>query len=435
MPPSKLEQKPRVTIVGGGIVGTVIAIRLLLEKYPVRVIAELPITASTAAASGGMFSTINVFPLSTIASIKDALPTLFSSSAPVSVRVGHAARFLPWALRMLLSLGQEKEVSKALHSILEKSLDEYEEILKASKAGAQIRQNGALVLYDDRVALEADSNSIESRRAYGIPVSILDKKQIQTLEPALEGRGSFAAFYPTVAHIVDLTAFLNALQATVPALGGEVVSDHIINLELDYNGFGVIRAHSRQRSYPIEKLVVAAGSWSRQLLSPLWINIPLEPERGYNITTTGPTRLTRPIILTKHKIGIVPNVTGSRVIGSTEFGGFSYKPSHKRYAAMERAAKECLPEISFLNSHRTVGLRPTTPDWLPVIGKTSGIPNLILAFGHQHIGLTTAAATARMVSEILSNQPSSINIDPFSPERFKSALWHTREHAMLPLIN
>jgi D-amino-acid dehydrogenase len=167
------------------------------------------------------------------------------------------------------------------------------------------------------------------------------------------------------------------------------------------------------------RVVVAAGAWSKALTKPLGDAIPLDTERGYNTTLPpGSFDLRRQLTFGGHGFVISPLTSGIRVGGAVELGGLHLPPNFARADAMLKKAKAFLPDLQTAGGKQWMGFRPSLPDSLPVIGFSRAGRNIVYAFGHGHLGLTQSAATGRLVSELLTGAPLSLDLTPFSPQRF-----------------
>jgi D-amino-acid dehydrogenase len=168
-----------------------------------------------------------------------------------------------------------------------------------------------------------------------------------------------------------------------------------------------------------DRAVIAAGAWSAILARRLGDPVLLESERGYNATLPHPGIVVeRELIFAEQKFVATPLSCGLRIGGAAEFGGLSAAPNFKRSQALVELARRYLPELRTEGGTHWAGHRPATPDSLPVIGKSRHQAHVFYAFGHGHLGLTQAATTGRLVSELVFQHPSSIDMTPYGIERF-----------------
>ena len=166
------------------------------------------------------------------------------------------------------------------------------------------------------------------------------------------------------------------------------------------------------------KLVVAAGAWSHHWARGFGDRVPLETERGYNTTLPhGAWDLRRQLTFVSHGFVVTPLANGLRVGGAVELGGLKRPPNFARSKAMLAKAAQFLPGLCTTGGREWMGYRPSLPDSLPVIGR-SRAPGVFYAFGHGHLGLTQAAATGRLMRELVLGQEVSIDLSPFSAQRF-----------------
>ena len=251
----------------------------------------------------------------------------------------------------------------------------------------------------------------------GIPLELLDSPALHRLEPALGPRAVAGALYGSGAHISDpllLTLALAkaALERQAHLVRGRVVavSPGASGVTLQFSDGGAVQA---------DLAVLAAGAWSRPLAGSAGDRVPLDMERGYNVSLPpGRLGLSRPAVFEGEGFVTTPLDTGDRVGGAVEFAGLRVPPNFARVDAILSRLRRYLPDADLSGSERWVGFRPSLPDSLPVIGRSPGNPHLIYAFGHAHYGLTQAAATAELVAALVAGECPAIDVAPFRPGRF-----------------
>ena len=170
-----------------------------------------------------------------------------------------------------------------------------------------------------------------------------------------------------------------------------------------------------------DKFIVAAGAWSNILTAArLGERFPLETERGYNTTLPKSAfDVKRQLIFSGHGFVITPLEDALRVGGAVELGGLKSKANFARAKAMLKKAENFLPGLDPSGGREWMGFRPSLPDSLPVIGASRAAPDVFYGFGHGHLGLTQAAATARLLRDLISGQKPALDLQPFSPQRFR----------------
>ena len=179
------------------------------------------------------------------------------------------------------------------------------------------------------------------------------------------------------------------------------------------------RVVTSSANHLVGKVVVSAGAWSRQLLRPLGIKLPLETERGYHMMMRDATVVPRiPILSRSRGFSITPMEEGVRLAGTVEIGGLDLPMKEERAYVLLRQAKAMLPGLETSDYSIWMGFRPSFPDSLPVIDEAPGLRGLFLAFGHGHTGMTGGAPTGRLVNQLLTGEPSDVPLAPYSAKRF-----------------
>jgi len=164
---------------------------------------------------------------------------------------------------------------------------------------------------------------------------------------------------------------------------------------------------------------VAAGAWSGRLARLVGDRALLESERGYNTTLPDPRiRLNAEIIFAERKFVASQLATGLRIGGAAEFAGLEAPANYTRSKALVRLAARYFPGLNTEGGTEWMGHRPTTPDSLPVIGPSPRRRDVFYAFGHSHTGLTFGPTTGRLIAEVLSGRPPSLDLSPFAIARF-----------------
>ena len=167
------------------------------------------------------------------------------------------------------------------------------------------------------------------------------------------------------------------------------------------------------------RVVVAAGAWSRRLLAPLGLSLPLEAERGYHAMLPDPSiALPMPISVRSRGVGLAPMADGLRAAGTVEIAGLDAPPDEARALRLAEQARALFPGLVHGTPRLWMGPRPGTPDSLPLIGPTGRRPGLFLCCGHGHLGLTSAPASGRLLASLVTGTTPAIDPTPYAPGRF-----------------
>ncbi|MEZ5924722.1 MAG: FAD-dependent oxidoreductase [Hyphomicrobiaceae bacterium] len=407
-------------VIGAGIVGVNAAHALLDLGHQVTLVDPDGIAERTSRGNAGMIAHTDLSPLASPKVWRNLPGWLLDPLGPMSIRPAYAAKILPWMLRFVRASGPEQvEAStKALMALNGGALKAWERRLERLDLKAQhLRTNGYYYVFTSEKVRRSYLATAERQQQNGVPLEILDYGALKAREPALGPNCAGAAFYPTGATVSDPKWISDAVGQAALKRGAKLVTRAVQSIvatpggvRVTLDGGGVLEA---------DAAVIAAGVWSRELARQLGDQIPLDAERGYNITMPkGSLGITRTMIF--EGAGIAASVfDGSdRVGGSVEFAGTELPPNYKRVDAIIGRLKRYVPEARTDVGERWMGMRPSLPDSLPVIARSKASPNIVYAFGHSHYGLTQSAVTGDLVAELVSQRKTSIDLMPFSADRF-----------------
>ena len=280
-----------------------------------------------------------------------------------------------------------------------------------------LRKEGNLQVYEGEAEFKASLPGWTAREEHGIEFHHLNKAEIEEIQPGLASRFTHGTFTPGWYSIADPRLYTLALAEHFITRGGTVERAEITALRSVEGGVEIIAADGAVRR--ARKVVLAAGAFSHRIARTIGETIPLETERGYNTTLPQDAfDLRTQVTFGGHGFVVTRLSTGIRVGGAVELGGLKLPPNFRRSEAMLKKAQAFLPGLKPHGGVQWMGFRPSLPDSLPAIGSAQATPHIVHAFGHGHLGLTQSAGTARIVADLLTGQPSAIDITSFSPQRF-----------------
>ncbi|GLQ12111.1 hypothetical protein GCM10007913_40430 [Devosia yakushimensis] len=175
----------------------------------------------------------------------------------------------------------------------------------------------------------------------------------------------------------------------------------------------------KQSNYLCDQVVIAAGPWSGALAKRLGVKLPIEAERGYHLMLGGAKGFKHAVNFHERYVGLTPMTNGLRITGMAEFAGLHAKPKMRRLDAVLKNIRQAVPGIGGSELLRWSGDRPSLPDSLPAIGRTVRAANVLFACGHDHLGMTMAPITGKLVAQLAAGERPDLNLTPYSPDRFK----------------
>jgi D-amino-acid dehydrogenase len=409
-----------VLVVGAGSVGIAIALRLQQDGRQVTVIDRTGVAAEASRGNAGAMAFTDIMPLASPGILRKAPRWLLDPLGPLSIAPAYLPRIAPWLFHFWRASFPErvKASAAAQAALMDLSITETDAMLAAAGATDMLRSDGVLHLYESEAELTASQASWQARADHGIAFTHLHGPQaIAELQPGLSPVLVAATFLPAWKTVTDPFELTLALARRFVERGGRLRRGEALAIEPAAGGVGVPLADGQRLT--AQRVVVAAGAWSHRLARTLGERIPLETERGYN--TTLPVTafdLKRQLTFGGHGFVVTPLTCGVRVGGAVELAGLDAPPNFRRSEIMLAKAKRFMPGLVTEGGTQWMGFRPSLPDSLPAIGPAACDARVTYAFGHGHLGLTQAAATARLVADLLAGRPAPLDLAPFRPQRF-----------------
>ncbi|MDQ0654051.1 NAD(P)/FAD-dependent oxidoreductase [Pseudomonas cedrina] len=414
-----------VIVIGAGIVGLATAHHLLKEGVRVTVVDRDPEGDKASFGNAGGIAVTEVIPASVPGLFWKVPGWLLDPLGPLAIRPSHAPRLMPWLLRFA-SAGKPSEVKRIAAALAVLHARVYEDLLPLlTEHGLheELQPFGALTVYEKAVAFDKDAAQWDLKRACGIEVHALNGNEVRDIEPALGPSITRGVFTPQWSHVKDPKVLVDKLRQSLVARGLSIQVGEVCGIHSGLESATVSVSLSDGRRLLADKVVVAAGAWSGLLARCVGDKVLLESERGYNTTLPAPgVALSREVIFAERHFVATPLSCGLRIGGAAEFGGLRAPANFKRSQALARLAALYLPGLQMEGGTYWAGHRPATPDSLPVIGVSPRNPTVIYAFGHGHLGLTQAATTGRLVSDIALGKPPLVDLAPYAISRFNQAV-------------
>ncbi|HJO97504.1 MAG TPA: FAD-binding oxidoreductase [Rhodospirillales bacterium] len=407
----------RVLVVGAGIVGTCCAVYLQREGFRVTLIDRDGPGEGCSSSNAGNFSVGSVFPQSMPGIWRKVPGMLMDPLLPLSIRWRHLPAALPWFTRFTMNSRRRRveEIGLALKALYGHVLDAYDALLKSAGAQDLIVCRGRLTTYESELSLQKDAYALELRRRHGIDVQILSGDEARKMEPALTPLVKRAAFLPAYAHTVNPLRLTQVLAEQFVRDGGTVLRETVRGFEA--KDPGPPRVLTDTGGHDAEQVVIAAGAYSGRMAAQLGSRVLLEAERGYHLSMSDPgVTFTRTIMSSDRFITITQMEPGLRVSGISEFSGLDAPPRYRLADVVLKHARDLIPDLNPAGASRWMGNRPSTPDSLPIISRSPHNPNVLFAFGH--FGLTLGAISGKLIAEMATGRPTTIDTTPYRVDRF-----------------
>ncbi len=407
----------KIGIIGAGIQGICNALFLQKKGYDVTIFDKRePGSPAASYGNAGHFSPYASVPLNRPDVLTDIPAMLMSSSGPLALKWGYVPKMIPWFLKFLGNCSTKKmmHTAKYMHQILDLAIPAYDELFDEIDLGNLVEQNGIMYIWNNQ-NLKSRELEINVRKELGVKQQILTPKEIHDLEPHIKPFYHGGVFYSYAKHARNPGKILLKLFELFLKKGGNFLKLEVKDLQFN-NEKPIIK--SETQLFNFDKIIIACGAFSKKLTDKLDEKIPLDTERGYHIHFKGCDHLlSRPVIFSNRGFGITPMEQGLRVVGTVEFGGLKNPITKSRINNLVNNAKymfDGLPK----HDDEWLGFRPSLPDFLPIIGPSKNYKNVFYSFGHHHLGWTLGAISGKIITRMISNENSNLDLKPYSSLRF-----------------
>ena len=408
----------KIGIVGAGIQGISNALFLQKKGFNVTIFdRDNPGAQAASYGNAGHFSPYASVPINRPDVLADVPAMLLSSSGPLALKWNYVPKMLPWFFKFILNSTTNKmmHTAKNMHQILDLALPAYDELFEEIDLSGLVENKGIMYIWNDQ-NLKSRELEISIRNEIGAEQQLLNKKEIHDLEPNIKNIYHAGVFYKKARHARNPGKIWIKLFENFIKKDGKFLRLDIKNLDFDENN-PVVRSETQR--FIFDKLVICCGAFSKKLTDKLHENIPLDTERGYHIHFKGFDHLiSRPVVFQNRGFGMTPMEQGLRVVGTVEFGGLNNPLTKSRIKNLADNAKYLLDGLPDHHEDEWLGFRPTLPDYLPVIGPSKNYKNVFYSFGHHHLGWTLGAISGKIVSKMISNENTNLNLEPYSSSRF-----------------
>lgn len=406
-----------IVVAGGGVIGLCTALTLCGEGREVLLVDRNEPGTGASQGNAGVLAIYECLPVGTPGVLKSLPQLLLNPDSPLSISPTALPQLLPWLLRFArASLKQRARAGAAtLAALLKHSQAAYAPLIEQAGAQSLVRHEGALHLFRQQRDLDAAAWDRELRNELGIRQTLLDRHDIESLEPTVPPDYAHGILFPDAVHLTDPLELMQLLARAFVAQGGKIVRANIANLRHSDRQVTLTAPGIELRA---RTAIIALGAWSAGLARQLGDRIPLETERGYHIEFPTPAPfLTRPVCPIELGFYLTPMAGRLRAAGTVELSSLHRAANPRRLQLIERGARRFFPDLGPAQSS-WLGFRPSLPDSIPIIGRSPRARNVIYAFGHGHLGVTLAAQTARIVSDLVAGDRDTSHLAALSPTRF-----------------
>ena len=404
-------------VIGGGIIGTATAVWLAADGFDVTVFERDPDARPASTGNAGVIMLSGISPLARPGTLASVPGWMLDPLGPLTMRLVDVPGLTPFLARFVAAArpSQVEKGTAALGFLMKTALSDHQELARRGRLSGHMRRTGALHIYGSDGSFRANLPEWRERARHGIDYREVTVAEARDMAPVLTGPFARGIFAPENWTVSSPNGILQGLRSILRE-GDRIRTAKVTALNAASDGIGVVADGGETK---FDRVVVAGGVWSRDLVKQLGLGVVLEAERGYNTTwAKPPIALDLPLFFDDHGFAATPLDDRLRVGGAVELAAVDAPPNFARAGAMRKKMRRYVPDLPEEGGREWMGCRPATPDSLPVLGAHPRDPRIVFAFGHGHLGLTLSAVTARHVGELLARRGDR-NLVPFGIERFQ----------------
>jgi D-amino-acid dehydrogenase len=414
--------KHDVLIIGGGSIGLNCAYYLLKAGRKVTIVEQKQIGMGSSSGNAGQIVPSHIIPLAAPGIVGTAFKWMLDAkNSPFGMKISLDPTYILWLLKFAASCNKAN-VQRAippLNALGQLSTKNFAQMIAQEKFECSYQEKGVLFLYKDAHAFESGQHEGKVMQQHGIPIEVLDQSTVRKLEPIVR-EDVIGGIHMTGDSNVNPALFLKLLGERLREMGAEIYENTSVT------GFDVVDGKIRgvktsAGDFEASEVILAAGAWTPVVARDLRaLNLPVQSARGYSLTMSATKQMPRQaILLGERRVAVTPMGDLLRFTGRLELSNVDTTVNPKHIAGIERAVREYIHLDEKLDIKETwAGLRPTTPDGMPIIGRSSHYKNLIIATGHAMLGLSLGPGTGQVVAELATGEKPAFDLSPLRVERF-----------------
>ena len=406
-----------VAVLGCGIVGLSVAFQLQRRGLSCVIIDPRGPAGDASFGNAGSVSVGNIFPQAVPGAVSTALRGLRDPLAPLKLDWGAWPHYASWLWRFAREARWDRvrAVMVSLQALNSQARAAWLNLADALDAREGIAETGYLHVYSEDASFERNAWARECLREQCIAHDVLDARELKSLEPGLSELARHGVLQRDSLFVRDPGGFCQRLFNQLSARGADVLISAATGIHAEGAGYRVATTHG---SAHVDQVVVAAGAWSTALLRSLGVRLPVCAARGYHAAyAPQPAFVQRPTLWAERYLVVSPMASGTRVTALKELTapGRPARPALMR-APAEQAAR-LYPALASRPVSHWSGLRPCTPDALPILDQLPG-ERIFLATGHGHLGLTQGPISGELVASLMLGETPRVSLAPYRLDRF-----------------
>lgn len=416
-----MQGKGEVVVIGAGIIGLCSAYYLHQEGFKVTLLEQGNLINNCSSGNAGMIVPSHFIPLAAPGMISKGIKWMFDSKSPFYVKPSLDLKLLSWGLKFW-KYSNEAHVERSaipLRDLHLKSKALYEDLANKKDLKFGLAERGILMLYQNEAVGAEEIHVAQKAISLGLDIDILDADEAQALEPHTRLNVKGAIHYRCDAHLSPGT-LVRQLVNYLTNEGVKIVTHAKVKDFRIANG-RITEIDTESATYVADEIVMTGGAWLPELAQKAGLKIPVMPGKGYSFMVAPQQEIIHPSLLLEARVAVTPMEGKIRFGGTMEIAPINHQINRNRVKGIVNSIAKYYPDYKVDMPEEAdvwYGFRPCSPDGLPYIGRSKKIQNLIIAGGHGMMGVSLAPVTGKLVSELVSGSPLSLDIAMYQPDRF-----------------
>lgn len=408
-----------ILVVGAGIIGASVGAELSRRGAKVCVIDKGTVGKGCSYGNAGWMTPCFAMPLPMPGMLIKSMKWLMNPEGPLYIKPSLSLDLAHWMYHFMknMNAAQARRAVDALVVLSQKSLTEYE---KLGQLHPEIRfqQKGLMMVSRTPAGVAAAVEELDYVKNIGVSGKVLNGDDIQQMEPALKSPLLGGVYFDKEA-MAEPYLVVQALAKEIRKNGGEILENCELQ-DMEISGNRIESVKTSQGTIRAKQIIMATGSWSKSMAKMMRLRVPILGGKGYAmIVPTLEKQPQYPIMLVEKKIAITPRENTLRIAGTLELVDQDFSITQRRVESIKKGAREFLHLPEDLQVQELwAGLRPCTPDGVPLIGHHQNLNNLVLAVGHQMLGLQSGAGTGLLVADLVEGKKTFIDMSVVDANRF-----------------
>ena len=416
-----MAEKIDVLVIGGGSIGLSAAYYLQKSGRSVTIIDNGQIGIGSSSGNAGHIVPSHIVPLAAPGMVLQTFKWLLNpKDSPFNMRVSLDPSYLSFLVRFMLACSKEN-VDRSLAPLKNLGLlssANYATIIQEEKLSCNYQETGLLFLYKTERALEGGKHEADLLHRNNMPAEVLSQAQVRQREPMAQD-DIIGGVHFTGDSSLNPGVYLQEIRHLIEKRGGSLFDGEKI-ITVEKANEKITRVQTDRHDFAPQEVVLAGGAWSPQFGKQVGLSIPIQPAKGYSLTikTTSPLP-SQALLLGEKRVAITPLGDRMRITGRLELSRLDTTVGKGKIENITASVCDYLkidPEWETLDTW--AGLRPTTPDGVPIIERSPIVRNLTIAAGHAMLGLSLGPGTGQLVAELVNGQPSVFDLSGFRLGRF-----------------